>query len=384
MDLIKLLLLENRSDIKNELEDILLNIEYIQLIGIATNEKEAAEFIENSAIDVLLINHCVSPEGYEITERFSSNYPDVAIIVLEDTLHEDMIHKAFFSGARDVILKPINPSKLIDSIFKINQHSKKRELLHREIGLRNGKKSKTGKIISIFSAKGGTGKTFVATNMAVILAKKYKEKRVVVVDLNLEYGNVALALNVTPKYSLTDIIDDIRNIDQDTIESYLTSHESGLWVLPASTDSSLNEFIIPEHVEIILKILKNSFDFIIVDTIGRLQDSVYPVFKEAEHMVMVITPEITSLKNNKKALITLNQMNYPKSKIKIVMNKISKNEIKLKDIGASLTSNIFETLSTDYKNAISSMNIGIPIASSQSVSRLKKDLYRLTDKLLNS
>jgi pilus assembly protein CpaE len=249
--------------------------------------------------------------------------------------------------------------------------------------VKSRKKSKLGQVITVFSTKGGVGRTFIATNLAIVLARRNKEERAVLVDLDLENGNIALALNILPRYTVSDIVDDIRNINQEDIESYLTPHESGLWVLPANSHPMMNEFINSEHVDIIIRILQNTFDYVIIDMPGRFCETVNPAISSADYLLMIVTPEISAIRNIKAALISLNQLNYPKSKIKLVLNKAERNEIKFKDIASILNYNIFAMLTADHRRAVSTMNMGIPFVVKNPHSGLSKDINNMVKKMFS-
>jgi len=118
---------------------------------------------------------------------------------------------------------------------------------------------------------------------------KTPDKRVCLVDLDLDFGNVALALNIVPRYTILDIVDEIRNIDQDLIESYLVPHESGIKVLPANAKPQINEFVNAEHIERILRALQGNFDYVVVDMPARFYEPVNPAFQFADALFMVTT-----------------------------------------------------------------------------------------------
>jgi pilus assembly protein CpaE len=383
MDIIKVVLLEQAGEERNQIEEMLLSVEYILLIKIIETAKEIYEVLENNNIDVVLLGSGVEGDGYAISEKLSAEYPELAMIILEDQLQEETMHKAFFAGAKDVLIHPISPAHLIDSIYKSNQLTKKKILIHKDTSVKTKKQSNRGQVFTVFSTKGGVGKTFIATNLALTLAKNNKEKRVVLVDLDLDFGNIALALNILPRFTLSDIVDDIRNIDQDYIESYLTPYEAGIWVLPANIHPMNSEFINAQHMDKILRTLQNAFDYIVIDMPGRFHETINPAFAIADHLLMVVTPEISTIRNIKAALVTLNELNYPKSKIKIILNKANGHEIKNKDIETTLNFNLFATLIDDYRRVISTMNTGIPFVIKNPYSMLTKDFNKMVRKLVD-
>ena len=141
------------------------------------------------------------------------------------------------------------------------------------------------------------------------------------VDLDLDFGNAALALNLYPKFTISDIVDDIRHIDSDLIESYLVPHESGIKVLPANLQQQMNEFINADHIRIIIEALRESFDYVIIDMPARFFETIMPALALADHLLVITTPEISSVRNIKALLVTLKELNFPQSKIRIILNK---------------------------------------------------------------
>lgn len=383
MDRIKVLILEITQEERNTLSEILNNVDYIVLAGEADSLDEAIDIIEDTVVDVVLLGSGIDEDGYKAAERLSIEYPEISIVMLESELREETMHKAIFAGAKDVLIKPYTPSKLVDTIYRVHQLMKKKVMIHKENSVRTKRKAVSGQVFTIFSTKGGVGKTFLSINLAVSLAKQ-TGKRVVLVDLDLDLGNAALALNILPKFTISDIVDDIRNIDADLIESYLIPHESGIKVLPANATPQISEFINSDHIDIILRTLQSSFDYVVVDMPGRFHDALNPAFAIADKLFMVTTPEVSTVRNIKASLMTLNELNYPKSKIRIILNRLdSKGEIKAKDVEATLGQNVYSTIAADYRDVISSLNQGIPIVIKNPRDTVTKGINSLAKKLID-
>jgi pilus assembly protein CpaE len=381
MENIKVLIVESLQEVRNQVIEILSNVEYIKVVGEAESVEETFKRLEEKHADVVLIGTNVSGDGYKISEKVSSEYPEAAVIMMEENIAEDTIHKALFAGAKDVLVYPFTPTKLVNTIYRSHELLRKGAALHRENTSKSRKKSTLGSAITVFSTKGGVGKTFIATNLAIALHKE-TGKRTVLVDLDLDFGNTALALNLVPKFTISDVVDDIKNIDQDLIENYLIPHQSGIFILPANAKPQITEFINAEHVQIILKTLQKSFDYIIIDTPARFYEPINPSFVIADSLFMVTTPEISTIRNIKSALITLNELNYPKSKIKIILNQAdSKSLIKAKDIETTLNQEIYARIDFDYKTAMSSLNEGIPVVDKNAKKGMGKEFMNLAKRI---
>lgn len=382
MENIKVLIVDVLQEQRTNIIDILSNVEYIKIIGQADSIEGTLNKLDEKNADVILIGSNVSDNGYKVCEKVTSEHPESAVVIIEETFKKDTIHKALFAGARDVLVYPFTPAQLVDSIYRSHELLKQKSVLHRENTINVKKQSHLGNVITIFSTKGGVGKTFIAINLAVALQKQ-SGKRVVLVDLDLDFGNAALALNIVPKFTISDVVDDINNIDQDLIESYLIKHESGIRILPANAKPQITEFINAEHIQIILRTLQKSFDYIIIDMPARFYEPVNPAFAISDNLFIVTTPEISTIRNVKSALITLNDLNYPKSKIKVILNrKDSKGLIKTKDVETTLNQNIYASINVDYKTAISSLNEGIPVSMKNIKKGMGKEFMNFAKKVI--
>lgn len=384
MENIRVLVVESLQQHRTSIIEVLSNVEYVKIVGETGTMEEALNVLETKHTDIILMGAGVSGDGYKVSEKITLEYPEAAVIIIEENFLEDTVHKALFAGARDVLMYPFTPVKLVDTIYRVHELLKKKLSLYKENTVKMKKQSNLANVTTIFSTKGGVGKTLIATNLAIALQKESK-KRVILVDLDLDFGNATLALNITPKFTLSDVVNDIRNIDQDLIESYLIMHESGISILPANAKPQIAEFISPEHIQIILTTLQKSFDYVIIDMPSRFYEPVNPALVIADNLFVVTTPEVATIRNIKSALTTLGELNYPKSKIKIILNRSdSKSLIKTKDIERTLNHDIYGSISFDYKAALSSLNEGIPVVQKNVRNGIGKEFMNLAKKTIQS
>jgi pilus assembly protein CpaE len=246
------------------------------------------------------------------------------------------------------------------------------------------KKNQQGKIITVFSTKGGVGKTFISTNLAVSLAQHTKEK-VVLVDLDLDFGNVALALNLVPRYTIADVINEIRNLDQELMEGYLVPHRSGIKVLAANAQPQTTDFVNAEHIEFMIKVLQSTFDYLVIDMPARFHEPVDPVFQLTDLLLLVTTQEVSTIRNIKASLAALNSWSYPQHKIKLVLNKAeSHSDIKIKDVETTLDRSLFGMVPAEYKPVSSSLNKGIPAVLLYPRAKVSRGIQKLTHGILGN
>ena len=378
----KLLLLADSETERLEITEMLKNIDYIHLAGDSIDENQTWESLERATVDILLMGSSFNGSRYAFAEKVSKQFPNTSIIMMEAELLEETMHNALFAGAKDVLIKPIDPEKLMNAIYRIQQLQERTVVTKAEAPQKKLRKSELGQVYTVFSTKGGVGKTFVSINLAASLAKN-PEKRVVLVDLDLDFGNAALALNLYPKFTITDVIDDIRHMDSDLIESYLIPHESGIKVLPANLQPNMNDFINAEHIHVILEALRESFDYVIVDMPGRFVETIMPALALADQLLVITTPELSAVRNIKVLLVTLKDLNFPQSKIRIVLNKEDlRGEIKKNDVETTLNKKVDAAIGLDYRRVLSSLNRGVPLVYEYPKNTLSKNFEKMCAKFI--
>lgn len=381
MDVIKLQILTDQPELRAALVERLRAIEYIKIEKPIQYEDDLKENFSTDVSDVVLIGEKYLGDGYQASEIITTNYPYKTVLLMESNGSKGDIRRALTSGASDIIPADYETKELTEAIYKAHAAN-----LQKQENLMVSKKQRSnleGKIFTVFSTKGGVGKTFVSTNLAVSLAKE-TGKRVALFDLDLDYGGVSIALNILAKYSMANVINEIRNIDEDLMESYLLTHESGVKVLASNPEPSFNEYVNSDHIEIILRTLQSSFDYVVVDMPGRFMETVNPAFSMANMVLLVTTPEVLTLKNIKSSLVIFKELNYPINKLRIVLNKASKTGISRKDVETTLGYEVFSELREDFKGARKSQNEGAPYVSLYPRAATTNSFSRLVSSLTNS
>lgn len=360
MDQMHLYVLADEREDYWEVQQALEKIEYIQFVGVTTDEEEAWAHLELGKVNVLLVAPRNDQGKYAFVERATQQFPLTPVILLEEEWQEETLHNALYLGAKDVLVRPFDGEKLLQSLIRVQQLSAKKADPQTYKASIQGKKKSPGKIYTFFSTKGGVGKTFLSLNFATALAAD-TQKRVVLVDLDLDCGNAALAMNLPPKFTILDVLNEIHNMDNDLIESYLLPHESGVKVLAANVRYDMKGFIKADQVKIVLELLQQSFDYVIVDMPPRFSENSAPAMALADLLLLVATPEVSSVRNTKSLLVTLQQLSFPPSKVRLILNKAMKrSEISEKDITSTLNQKLDAAVAYDYQRVLSSLNRGVP------------------------
>ncbi len=177
-----------------------------------------------------------------------------------------------------------------------------------------------GRVITVFSAKGGCGKTTLATNLATVLADRGR-RQVCIVDLDLAFGDVAIAMQLFPAHTIADAVPLGGAIDSAAVAAMLTHHSAGLSAIVAPTEPSAAETIQPTLISHLLEVLRDDFDYVVVDTPPTFDDQVLAALDVSDLIALIVTPDVPALKNLKITLETLIELSYSRDKFRLVLNR---------------------------------------------------------------
>jgi len=382
MKRISVLIVDDIADTRESIRRLLQFEASIEVIGEAGTGSDALSLAEELHPDIVLLDiNMPEMDGLRATELLALRVPDSAVIIMSVQAEPGYMRRAMMSGAREYLVKPFSGSELASAIINVHQLEKvKREargILPATQSLAN--KVHIGQIISFFSTKGGVGKTTLATNLAVQLAHTGKW-RVLLLDLNMQFGDVAVFLNMLPKKTIADLTQS-DSLEYEDIQTYLLTHSSGLEVLMAPSRPEYAEYVTAEHVTKILEKVKSQFDFIICDNVSRFDDISLASFDASDQIWLVVTQDIPTLKNIKLSLEVLEGLNY-RDKIHLVLNRSGKEiGIQLKDVEKSLNFPINFEIPSDGKALVTAVNKGMPFVLSYPQSKPAEAIRRIVQSL---
>ena len=252
------------------------------------------------------------------------------------------------AGAHDFLCKPVNENDLRAAVEKVFK-------------LKAARKENTGgggKIIAVFSNKGGNGTTTIAVNLADALAR-YQGKKVVVVDLALASGDVTMFFNVNPTYSILDLAKNAEKADYDFLHTLLLKHSSGVYILADPPMIEDAESISAEQVKEILSTLRSMFDVIIVDTSHQFEERTLTALEASDIILLVTLLNLPSLKNTKKCLELFGRIGFRDEQVRLVLSRyLPSDEIPREKIEEIMKCPVFFAVPNDYPTVISSVNRG--------------------------
>ncbi|WP_010247421.1 AAA family ATPase [Acetivibrio cellulolyticus] len=380
MEKIKVVIVDDTEETRNNVKTLISFEKRIEVIGEAENGEEAIFIVKESRPDIVLMDiNMPVMDGIKATEEISLNVPETAVIIMSVQGESEYLRKAMTAGAKDFLNKPFSSDDLITTILKTYDIESQRRQRSNVTKVKEEVKSK---IITVFSTKGGVGKTTLASNLAVSMARTTK-KRVALVDLDLQFGDIAIMLNASVKNTISDIIKEINQLDGDVVEDYLVTHFSGVRLLPAPLKPEYAEYITASHVEKILNTLKDHYHYIIVDTSASFHETVLQALDMSDRILMLSTLDLPTIKNVKAGLDVMETLHYPKEKINIILNKASEQfGIKYKDFENTLKHQIWAYIPEDSQTVITSANKGFPFVMTRTETKVAKAVFNITNELV--
>lgn len=384
MDKIKVLLVDSSEDNRENIKRILFLEERIYIIGEAASGEEALKKTEQLLPDVVILEMMLPVmNGISVAEKISLNYPGIIVIIVSTIADNQYYRKAMLAGVRDYLIKPFNADDLLASIVRNYQAEKQRQATFSTLSKEDKKnKYKTPMIVSFFGCKGGIGKTTLSVNTAVKIAE-ITHKKVVVIDLDLQFGDVAMFFNISPKRGIAELVQERGELDINLIEKYLFSHSSGVQILPAPMRPEDAEIIKSEQILSILTVLRQNYDYILIDTHPAFQDITLSAMDMSNQIIMLLSMDLPAIKNTRLGLEVLESLHHI-AKTKLVLNRASDRfGISPADAERVLDFPISCQLSSDGKVAVSSANMGVPLVIQHPHAKLSKEIELLSEMIIS-
>lgn len=304
-------------------------------VGPATESSDAAALADRRPpgppLVVVFGPGSASPAGLSAIGRLTRTRPDVGAILVAPTLSTELFQEALRCGIRDVLEFPVEGPALAESVDRVGG-----SLVGALPPIIEGSDGQ-GRVVTVSSMKGGSGKTVVATNLAVALARR-SDRPVALVDADLQFGDVAVMLRLAAPHTIIDALPATDRLDAQFLRSLLVRHEpSGVHVLPAPLDPSLAERVTGSDVLRIIEVLRTFCSHVVIDTPAQFNDVVLAALEAADDIVVVAGMELPNVKNTKLGLQTMQRLGIPDSKVRLLVNRSnSKVQLDVKEVERTL------------------------------------------------
>jgi pilus assembly protein CpaE len=305
--------------------------------------------------------------------------PDVSVVLIRRQESGELIRQALRMGVKDVLSSVSDETAVRTAAARAIEIARTlRGRLGGGAPTDAGEGRAPGKVATVFSSKGGCGKTFLSTNLAVSLARDGAE--VALVDLDLHFGDVAIMLHLFPSHTIYDAAQN-PGLDALTLKSFLTHHDSGVWALVAPTEPTVADTINPGTIANILKLLRSAFDYVVIDTPPAFSEPVLSAFDESDWLIMLATLDVPSIKNLRLTLQTMELLHFPKGRIRVVVNRAdSKVGLRMHDVEKLLSSPVDTTIPSSRSVPLS-VNKGSPIMLEEAKGPVAESIRRVAAQL---
>ncbi|MBK5266125.1 MAG: AAA family ATPase [Acidimicrobiia bacterium] len=332
---------------------------------------DAQRLVEAGDLDLLVLGpsnaHEAALESFSLLLELDSDLP---VVLATGTITAQLLRAALRYGLRDVIQAPFTAEEIHQVLRESERRSKRR--LAAPVAPVAPVGPKAGRVITVASAKGGSGKTVTATNLALLLARAAGPGKVAIVDADLQFGDVCLVLQLEPKLTIFNAAQDIDRLDNSLIDSLLTKHVEGVSVLAAPLEPAFADEVSTAVLIEVVSRLRERFEYVVVDTASLLDELLLSLLERADDVIFIVDMDLPSVKNAKLALETLRLLKFPSSKIKVVLNRSnSRARLDEGEIERSLKMKISASIPSDGL-VPASVNEGRPVVLSAPRSKVAK------------
>ena len=388
-DQIRVLVVDDIPETRDHLTKLLGFETDIDVVGSASSGREAIEMAVRMHPDVVLMDiNMPDMDGITATEQLSSTAPGAAVVMMSVQGEADYLRRSMLAGAREFLVKPFSSDELTASIRQVSSRERDKQSrfgVPKAIasGSPGGGGSSggagEGKVVAVFSPKGGVGRTTVAVNLAVAAATELG-RRVVIMDGSFQFGDVGVLLNLNPKSkSIADLIPELEAAGEiESIDTFVVDHSSGVRALLAPPSPETAEMITPAGVKKVIESLRRNHDLVVVDCTAFFNDTTLAILDSADVILTMLSLEITSIKNIRLFLEVAEQLGYESGKVRLVLNRADSTlGIRVSDVEHSIGRKVDETIVSDGRSVVYALNRGIPFFISNREAQVSQDILRL-------
>ncbi|MEO5934690.1 MAG: AAA family ATPase [Duganella sp.] len=310
----------------------------------------------------------VEPAEADLVERLGKTYPTASFMLLTREPRQDLLIRAMRAGMREVLQLPLVHKAFHEAMDRIEVSAGVSQM-------------RDGKVLAFISCKGGSGATFLSTNFGYALAA-LADKKVLLIDLHGQFGDATLYVSdQKPAMTLSDICGQISRMDGSFLDSCLVHVASNFGVLAAADDPNHLVDMKPEHMDAILRVARQHYDYIVLD-VGRQIDAIsLRALDQADAIYPVLQLALPDIRDGRRLLDIFRSLGYPSDRTRLIVNRYEKGgKLRLMDLEQALGADVMHTVPNDYMSATDSVNQGIPVlqlSRSSAVARSLADLVEL-------
>lgn len=313
--------------------------------------------------------------------------PGVGTILITEELSTDLLQTALRAGVKDVLAAPVDTAQLVAAVDRVadtlgtvaRATADAYSAAHEAAEGMGHESASLGKVVTVFSTKGGAGKSVIAANLGVVLARRSK-RPVVLVDADLQFGDVAVMLKLAPQHTIVDAVGSGDRLDATLLQQFLMRHEpSGLLILPAPLEPSFADQISAGEMVRIIELLRTFCEYVVIDTPAYFNEVVLGLIEESDDVLLVAGMDIPNIKNVKIGLQTLRLLNVPMTKLHLVLNRAnSKVKLDVSEVERTLQIKAEALIPSDVV-VPQSVNKGTPVVLDSPKSGVARSIEQLAN-----
>jgi pilus assembly protein CpaE len=369
-DKIRVVIVDDVSETRENVRKLLQFETDVDVVGLARTGKEAIQISQELNPDVVLMDiNMPDMDGISATEAIRSRQPAVQVVILSVQSDQNYMRRAMLAGARDFLTKPPLGDELISAIRRAGgmaqaERSKtinvQPQVTAGNLGVVPGYSIPKGKIVTVYSPKGGSGCTTIAVNLALTLNNE--DTRVALVDGNLQFGDVAVFVNEQGKNTIVDLAPRAEELDPEIVEEVMLKHSSsGLHILAAPSRPEYAEKVSSGQFSRVLEYLKQIYAYVVVDTASLLTDVTLAAIDISDLIVLVSTQDIPSIKNCRLFLDLSQTLGIERERILFAMNRYDKRiNITPERVAENLKQEVSSVIPLDEATVMKAVNRGVP------------------------
>ncbi|MFQ5557600.1 MAG: CpaE family protein [Acidimicrobiales bacterium] len=340
---------------------------------------ELAPYLNGEVIVMVLGPNCATDGTLVAVERILQSHRELGAILVAEELTTALLQQALRAGVKDVLASPTDDIRITEAISRVAQSLTTTPTSPAGIDPLFEGDGEIGKVITVFSTKGGSGKSMIASNLGVVLAQR-SDKPVCLLDADLQFGDIAVMLKLSPQHTIVDAVSSLDRLDASLLQNLLVTHDaSGLLVLPAPLEPAFADQIGANEMVQIVEVLRRFCSFVVVDTPAYFNDVVLGMIEVSDDVLLVAGMDIPNIKNVKIGLQTLRLLNTPMEKLRLVLNRAnSKVTLDVTEVERTLQVSADSLIPSDVV-VPQSVNRGVPVVQSSPRSGVAKALEEMAN-----
>jgi pilus assembly protein CpaE len=344
------------------------------VLGEAGYGIEAVSLAKETEPDVIVIA-VEEPvvRALQTVEAVADLLPQSPIVAYSSIKDPASIRKAMLAGVADYLVTPVREEDLVNSIHGVLAQEERRRA---RIAGETDEPVACGTVLTVFGAKGGIGKTTISTNLATAIVQKTGQS-VALVDLDTRFGDVAILMDIPVERSIADLALPEEEINREMLQDCLYTHNTGVTILPAPVRPTDWRNVHAGHIERVVTLLAQTYDYVILDTPGTFNDIVARALELATLVLLVATVDMASLKDTLLAIDMLRSWNFPQEKVKLVINSTNEaTNVQPQEVKRMLGRDVFWSIPYD-RNISTSTQLGMPVVVAKPTSKAAESMVEL-------